>query len=72
MQSAYLVTDRSRIAVIAEFPYTQDGFHSAVTAAVVYAQIPESFPSGVILEKRTENGTIVEVCSLGKYARMFG
>lgn len=72
MQSAYLVTNRSRIAIIAEFPYTPDGFNSAVLCAIVYAQMPDVYPSGVILEKRTSDGQITEVCSLGKYARMFG
>lgn len=57
----YLLTDRSRISIIAEYPLTFDGYKDAVLNASCLAQYQENHPSGITLEKRNADGTITEV-----------
>lgn len=60
----YLVTDRSRIAIIVEYPLTLDGWNDAVTFGAIMAQAPELYPSGIVVERRNIDGSITQIVNM--------
>lgn len=62
----YLVTDRNTIAIIAEYPLTARGYEQTLLVAATFAQMPELYPSGIMIEKRNPDNTITQIITLTK------
>lgn len=60
----YLVTDRNAIAIIAEYPLTIDGWNKALITSATLAQMPDMYPSGIVIERRNHDKTITQILDI--------